>query len=31
MFKVIGSVVVYGFALFGLAKFVEIISIRQEK
>ena len=31
MFKVIGSVVVYGFALFGLAKFVETIAIRQEK
>lgn len=25
MFKVIGGVVVYGFALFGFAKFVEAI------
>lgn len=25
MFKVIGSVVVYGFALFGLARYLEVL------
>jgi hypothetical protein len=26
MFKVIGAVVVYGFALFGLARYLEVLG-----
>lgn len=29
MFNVIGGVVVYGFALFGLAKYLERLAKRQ--
>ena len=30
MFKIIGAAVVYGFALFGLAKYLEVKSDEQE-
>lgn len=30
MFKIIGATVVYGFALFGLARFLQITSISDE-
>lgn len=30
MFKVIGAVVVYGFALFGLSKYLESVTVSEE-
>lgn len=30
MFKVIGAAVVYGFALFGLSKFLDSVTVNDE-
>ena len=30
MFKIIGTAVVYGFALFGLSKFLDSVAVNEE-